>query len=79
MLWHAGLTGNTLDSHRLIEWALHQGGPDAQNALVEELFRNYFTEVRGWVGLCGKMSTKVVSWVCVPVRRRGWAGITGVT
>ncbi|EFJ05206.1 hypothetical protein SELMODRAFT_272288 [Selaginella moellendorffii] len=38
-----GLTGNTLDSHRLIELAGRQGY-DKQNALVEELFLNYLTQ-----------------------------------
>eukprot|EP01018_Ginkgo_biloba_P003797 Gb_11183 [translate_table: standard] len=38
-----GLTGNTLDSHRLIEFAAQQG-LEKQNALVEELFLNFFTE-----------------------------------
>lgn len=38
-----GLTGSTLDSHRLIALAGHQGC-DKQNALVEELFVNYFTQ-----------------------------------
>lgn len=38
-----GLTGNTLDSHRLIEWA-GKHGADKQDALVEELFLNYFTQ-----------------------------------
>ncbi|KAM0937530.1 putative DSBA-like thioredoxin domain, Thioredoxin-like superfamily [Dioscorea sansibarensis] len=37
------LTGNTMDSHRLIALAAHQGY-DKQNALVEELFFNYFCE-----------------------------------
>ncbi len=41
-----GLTGNTLNSHRLIHWAGKVAGWQAQNALVEELFRNYFSEVR---------------------------------
>ncbi|KAL5683180.1 hypothetical protein ACJX0J_009565, partial [Zea mays] len=36
----SGLTGNTMDSHRLITHAGHQGY-DKQNALVEELFLNY--------------------------------------
>ncbi|XP_038982041.1 uncharacterized protein YwbO isoform X2 [Phoenix dactylifera] len=36
----SGLTGNTLDSHRLITFAARQGY-DKQNALVEELFYNY--------------------------------------
>ncbi|PKA49177.1 hypothetical protein AXF42_Ash010862 [Apostasia shenzhenica] len=38
-----GLTGSTLDSHRLITFAANQGY-DKQNALVEELFKNYFIE-----------------------------------
>ncbi|KAK9825745.1 hypothetical protein WJX74_003649 [Apatococcus lobatus] len=38
-----GLTGNTLDSHRLIA-AAGQQGPQVQDALVEELFSNYFTQ-----------------------------------
>lgn len=36
-----GLTGNTFNSHRLIAWAESKG---KQDAVVEELFRNYFTE-----------------------------------
>ncbi|XP_039130566.1 uncharacterized protein LOC120266968 [Dioscorea cayenensis subsp. rotundata] len=39
----SGLTGNTVDSHRLIALAAQQGY-DKQNALVEELFFNYFCE-----------------------------------
>ncbi|KXZ49519.1 hypothetical protein GPECTOR_21g745 [Gonium pectorale] len=38
-----GLTGNTLDSHRLIAWA-EQFGAAKQNALVEELFQAYFCQ-----------------------------------
>ncbi|GIL73974.1 hypothetical protein Vretifemale_3965, partial [Volvox reticuliferus] len=38
-----GLTGNTLDSHRLIAWA-EKFGAEKQNALVEELFQNYFCQ-----------------------------------
>ncbi|KAF9609982.1 hypothetical protein IFM89_019546, partial [Coptis chinensis] len=38
-----GLTGNTLDNHRLITFAGHQGY-DKQNALVEELHLGYFTQ-----------------------------------
>jgi hypothetical protein len=41
-----GLTGNTFDSHRLIEWA-GQKGPEVQHALVAELFNGYFSEVGG--------------------------------
>lgn len=38
-----GLTGNTLDSHRLIAHAGNEG-PERQDALVEGLFKAYFTE-----------------------------------
>ncbi|XP_026425100.1 uncharacterized protein LOC113321406 [Papaver somniferum] len=41
----SGLTGNTLDSHRLITFAGHQG-LDKQHALVEELGIGYFTQGR---------------------------------
>ncbi|KAI3919122.1 hypothetical protein MKW98_016675 [Papaver atlanticum] len=41
----SGLTGNTLDSHRLITFAGHQG-LDKQHALVEELGLGYFTQGR---------------------------------
>lgn len=36
-----GKTGNTRDSHRLIQLAKRKG-PDAQNRVVEELFKAYF-------------------------------------
>ncbi|ERN17821.1 hypothetical protein AMTRI_Chr10g226800 [Amborella trichopoda] len=39
----SGLTGSTLDSHRLIEFAGHQG-VNKQNALVQELLLNYFCQ-----------------------------------
>ncbi|XP_020599735.1 uncharacterized protein LOC110039118 [Phalaenopsis equestris] len=39
----AGMTGNTLDSHRLISFAANQGY-EKQNSLVEELFQNYFIQ-----------------------------------
>uniref|UniRef100_A0A8R7QZM4 DSBA-like thioredoxin domain-containing protein n=1 Tax=Triticum urartu TaxID=4572 RepID=A0A8R7QZM4_TRIUA len=39
----SGLTGNTMDSHRLITLAGHQGY-DKQNALVDELFVSYFCQ-----------------------------------
>ncbi|XP_026432642.1 uncharacterized protein LOC113330005 [Papaver somniferum] len=41
----SGLTGNTLDSHRLITFAGHQG-LDKEHALVEELGLGYFTKGR---------------------------------
>lgn len=40
-----GLTGCTLDSHRLIHWAGEVAGEAAQDAVVTELFSNYFSEV----------------------------------
>lgn len=40
-----GLTGNTLDSHRLIYFAGKQG-LDKQHELVEELFIGYFTQAK---------------------------------
>ena len=40
-----GKTGSTLNSHRLIWWALQKGGPAAQDRVVEALFKAYFTEV----------------------------------
>ncbi|KAK6913395.1 DSBA-like thioredoxin domain [Dillenia turbinata] len=40
-----GLTGNTLDSHRLIYFAGQQG-LDKQHNLVEELFLGYFTQAK---------------------------------
>ncbi|CAH9084365.1 unnamed protein product [Cuscuta europaea] len=39
----SGLTGNTLDSHRLIYFAGQQG-QDKQHNLVDELFIGYFTQ-----------------------------------
>ncbi|KAG2483465.1 hypothetical protein HYH03_017648 [Edaphochlamys debaryana] len=40
-----GLTGNTMDGHRLLTWS-EQFGPAAQNALAEECFKAYFSEER---------------------------------
>jgi hypothetical protein len=45
-----GLTGSTRNSHRLLTWAAQAHGLAAQNALAEELFKGYFTQVGGWVG-----------------------------
>ena len=49
-----GLTGNTLDSHRLIAWAEDKYGAQLQNKLVEEFFLDYFTRVcvRACVCVC---------------------------
>jgi predicted DsbA family dithiol-disulfide isomerase len=41
----SGLTGSTMDSHRLIYLAGQQG-LDKQNALVEQLFIGYFTQAK---------------------------------
>ncbi|KAG8662405.1 uncharacterized protein YwbO [Manihot esculenta] len=41
----SGLTGNTLDSHRLVYFAGQQG-LDKQHNLVEELFLGYFTQAK---------------------------------
>jgi len=38
---YGGTLGNTLDSHRLIEWAYEMGGAAKQDALVENLFSRY--------------------------------------
>jgi len=37
-----GKVGNTMDSHRLLEYALQKGGPAMQDSLVEVLFDRYF-------------------------------------
>lgn len=37
-----GRVGNTMDSHRLLEYAHTQGGAAKQDALMEELFDRYF-------------------------------------
>ena len=37
-----GRVGNTMDSHRLLEYALTKGGPQKQDELVEVLFDRYF-------------------------------------
>lgn len=38
---YGGDIGNTLDSHRLIEYAYVKGGQDKQDAVVNALFRRY--------------------------------------
>ena len=37
-----GKVGNTLRSHKLIEYALQKGGLELQNRVVEELFSGHF-------------------------------------
>ncbi|MCB2039093.1 MAG: DsbA family oxidoreductase, partial [Ottowia sp.] len=41
---HDSRGGNTFDGHRLLHWALDEGGPAAQGALKERLLRAYHTE-----------------------------------
>jgi len=40
----AGITGNTWNGHRLLSYAFHKGGAPMQDAVMEELFLNYFGE-----------------------------------
>lgn len=40
----AGTVCNTWNGHRLLSYAYHKGGAKAQDAVVEELFLNYFGE-----------------------------------
>lgn len=42
--WSQMRRGNTFDSHRLLAWALHHAGPEAQRALKHGLLRAYFTD-----------------------------------
>ena len=42
--WEGKLRVNTFDAHRLAAWARATAGADAQAALVQRLFRAYFTE-----------------------------------
>ena len=37
-----GITGNTLRSHRLVEWAHQQGGNVMQDRVIEAVFKGYF-------------------------------------
>ena len=41
---YGGMTGNTLRSHRLTEWAKRQGGLPAQDRVMEALFKRYFEQ-----------------------------------
>jgi len=41
---YGGLMGNTFQSHRLTDWARKTGGSDAQDKVVEGLFRGYFEQ-----------------------------------
>ena len=39
-----GMTANTVDSHRLVEYAFAHGGFTLQNQVMEELFKAYFEQ-----------------------------------
>lgn len=39
-----GKTGNTLQSHRVVEMALETGGADLQNKVIHSIFKSYFEE-----------------------------------
>ena len=46
MLWrhHASLRVNTVTAHRLLHWALHEGGPQVQGKLKDALLAAYFEQ-----------------------------------
>ena len=41
---YGGMTGNTLRSHRLVEWAKRRGGLPAQDRVMEAIFKRYFEQ-----------------------------------
>lgn len=41
--WDRALSSNTRTAHRLLQWAVREGGPDVQRKLVAELFALHFT------------------------------------
>ena len=41
---YGGTTSNTIQSHRLADWAYRKGGSKAQNKFVEGIFKRYFEE-----------------------------------
>lgn len=48
MIWrhHSSLRVNTVSAHRLLHWALHEGGPELQGRLKQALLAAYFEEER---------------------------------
>ena len=65
-----GMTGSTMDSHRLIQYS-EKFGVDKQNELVEELFNNYFCQEK----CCAKWQQRrheraVVAWLRLPAGER---------
>jgi len=43
MAWDRALSANTRTAHRLLQWALREGGPDVQRQLAAHLFALHFT------------------------------------
>jgi predicted DsbA family dithiol-disulfide isomerase len=41
--WDRALSANTRTAHRLLQWALQEGGPEVQRKLAAELFALHFT------------------------------------
>ena len=41
--WDRALSANTRTAHRLLQWALREGGPEVQRKLAAELFSLHFT------------------------------------
>jgi predicted DsbA family dithiol-disulfide isomerase len=41
--WNRALSANTRTAHRLLQWALREGGPEVQRKLANELFALHFT------------------------------------
>ncbi len=67
-----GMTANTIDSHRLVEYAFGHGGLTVQNKVMEELFKAYFeqqqnigdTEVLGTIAeKSGLNKTEVIQYL----------------
>ena len=48
MIWrhHSSLRVNTVTAHRLLHWALHEGGPELQGKLKQALLAAYFEQER---------------------------------
>ena len=43
LAWDRALSANTRTAHRLLQWALREGGPEVQRKLVDALFALHFT------------------------------------
>jgi predicted DsbA family dithiol-disulfide isomerase len=60
MRWDRAKSVNTLRAHRLLEWALASGGPEAQKAVAQALFTAHFEEGRD-VGDADTLASLAVS------------------